>query len=247
MRRPTPPPFLSSLFFPIHLYPLMFILSFPGSLVSVIRAIPIFSDCRRFSRLVIFPFMPFILMAAMVSVLFFLILFLFVLLFCVLGSFRFLVVFGPIMMGLVSLGCWWLGMGFFVVVLWVGFFPFLVTATFSASGSLFSAAFFFTLFVLISVGGSLGWYSFFCGWSEGYPFLFSTATVCFVLFVSLRFFSRSLLLSQFLPRWSGPCVCSALGWVLGLFSSCFTTHASRYLAARTGQPMPSTMLLFKLQ
>ena len=163
-------------------------------------------------------------MAAMVSVLFFLILFLFALLFCVLGSFRFLVVFGPIMMGLVSLGCWWLGVGFFVVVLWVGFFPFLVTATFSASGSLFSAAFFFTLFVLISVGGSLGWYSFFCGWSEGYPFLFSTATVCFVLFVSLRFFSRSLLLSQFLPRWSGPCVCSALGWVLGLFSSCFTTH-----------------------
>ena len=82
----------------------MFILSLPGSLVSVIRAIPIFSDCRRFSRLVIFPFMPFILMAAMVSVLFFLILFLFVLLFCVLGSFRLLVVFGPIKMGLVSLG-----------------------------------------------------------------------------------------------------------------------------------------------
>ena len=71
-------------------------------------------------------------------------------------------------------------MGFFVVVLWVGFFPFLVTATFSASGSLFSAAFFFTLFVLISVGGSLGWYSFFVVGQK--VILFSFLRLLFVSF-----------------------------------------------------------------
>ena len=90
-------------------------------------------------------------------------------------------------MGVVSRGCWWLGVGFFVVVLWVGFFPFLVMATSTASGSLFSVAFFFPLFVLISVGGSLGWYSFL--WLVRRLFFsLSTATIGFVLFVSFRFF-----------------------------------------------------------
>ena len=77
MRMPTPPPFFPSLFFPIHLYPLILIISFPGSMVSVIRAISMFSDCRRDPRLFIFPLIPFILMAAIDSDLFFLILLLF--------------------------------------------------------------------------------------------------------------------------------------------------------------------------
>ena len=42
MRMLTPPPFFSSRFFPIHLYPLILILLLPESLVSEISAIPIF-------------------------------------------------------------------------------------------------------------------------------------------------------------------------------------------------------------
>ena len=126
----------------------MFILSFPWSLVSVMRAIPIFSDCRRFSRLGNFPFMPFILMVAMVRVLFFLILFLLFPCFCVRGALMFSVVFCPIVMALFSCG-----------LCWVWFFSILATAT--ATGLLFSATFFFSLLVFISFGGSLGWYIFF--------------------------------------------------------------------------------------
>ena len=126
----------------------MFILSFPWSLVSVMRAIPIFSDCRRFSRLGNFPFMPFILMVAMVRVLFFLILFLLLPCFCVRGALMFSVVFCPIVMALFSCGLCWV---------WV--FSILATAT--ATGLLFLATFFFSLLVFISFGGSLGWYIFF--------------------------------------------------------------------------------------
>ena len=66
----------SSLFFPIHLYPLMLLLLYE-SLFSQNRAIPMFSHWMRDSRLLILHFVPFILMAAMVSIEFFLILFLF--------------------------------------------------------------------------------------------------------------------------------------------------------------------------
>ena len=59
------------LVFLIHLYPLILIISCPGSLVSVIRAISMISYCRRVPRLSMFSLIPFILMAAMVSVLFF--------------------------------------------------------------------------------------------------------------------------------------------------------------------------------
>ena len=78
----TPPPFFSSRFFPIHLYPLILILLLPENLVSEISAIPIFSDWRRDSRLLILPLIPFMLMAAMVSIEFFLILFLFSHVYC---------------------------------------------------------------------------------------------------------------------------------------------------------------------
>ena len=73
---PTPPPSLFFLFFPIHLYPLIFIFCFSFGLVSVMSAIWIFSASSRDSRLLIFPFIPLTLIAAIVRFLFFLIFFL---------------------------------------------------------------------------------------------------------------------------------------------------------------------------
>ena len=92
--------------------------------------------------------MPFILMAAMVSVLFFLILILFFPYFCVRGALTFSVVFCPIVTGLVSCGLCWVGVGFLFVFLRVWIFSILGTAT--ATGLLFSATFFFSLLVFIS-------------------------------------------------------------------------------------------------
>ena len=166
----------------------MFILSLPGSLVFVIRVIPIFSDCRRFSRLVIFPFMPFKLIAAMVSVLFFSDYFPFCsIVLCsrvpsVLGGvwsyydgagFTRLLVVGyrifccRFVGWLFSLSCYGYIFGFWFLVLGCVLFHFVC--------SYISWCFIRVVFL-------------FCGWSEGYPSLFSTATVCFVLFVSLCFF-----------------------------------------------------------
>ena len=73
IRIPTPPPSFSFLFFPIHLYPLIFTFWFSFSVVSVISAIWIFSDSSRDSRLFIFPFSPFTLIVAIERFLFFLI------------------------------------------------------------------------------------------------------------------------------------------------------------------------------
>ena len=79
-RMPTPPPVLFFLFFPIHLYPLMFIFCFSGSLVSVISAIWALVACSIDSRLFIFPFIPLTLHVTIVRFLFFLIRFLLLLL-----------------------------------------------------------------------------------------------------------------------------------------------------------------------
>ena len=221
MRRPTPPPFLSSLFFHIHLYSLMFILSLPGSLVSVIRAIPIFSDCRRFSRLVIFPFMPFILMTAMVSVLFFSDSF----------PFRSIVLCSRVLSVLSGVWSYYDGAGF-TRLLVVGY-------------GIFCCRFVGWLFFLSCYGYIFGFwfivlgcvlFHFVCSYISWwfirvvFFFLWLVWRLSFSLFYGYclfhsicisSLFSRSLLLSQFLLRWSGPCVCSAQGCVLGLFSSCY--------------------------
>ena len=78
---PTPPPDLSLLFFPIHLYPLMLADSLLLSLDSVIRAMSTFSVSRRVCILLIFPFIPLVFMLAIIRFLFFLILGLLVFLF----------------------------------------------------------------------------------------------------------------------------------------------------------------------
>ena len=75
-RMPTPPPVLFLSVFPIHLYPLMFIFVFSGSLVSVISAIWVWVGCNIDSRLLIFPFIPLTLHVTIVRFLFFLIRFL---------------------------------------------------------------------------------------------------------------------------------------------------------------------------
>ena len=75
-RIPTPPPLLFVLDFSAHLYPFIDIFSPFFNIVSVIRAIVIFSVCSRDCRLFIFPLRPLTLMVAMVISLFFLILFL---------------------------------------------------------------------------------------------------------------------------------------------------------------------------
>ena len=73
-RIPTPPPLLFVLDLSVHLYPFINIVSPFFNIVSVIRAIAIFSVCSRDSRLFIFPLRPLTLMLAMVISLFFLIL-----------------------------------------------------------------------------------------------------------------------------------------------------------------------------
>ena len=75
-RIPTPPPLLFVLDFSAHLYPFIDIFSPFFNIVSVIRAIVIFSVCSRDCRLFIFPLRLLTLMVAMVISLFFLILFL---------------------------------------------------------------------------------------------------------------------------------------------------------------------------
>ena len=65
--------FCISCFFPIHLYPLMFIFCFSGSLVSVINAIWALVACSIDSRLLIFPFIPLTLHVTIIRFLFFLI------------------------------------------------------------------------------------------------------------------------------------------------------------------------------
>ena len=75
-RIPTPTPLLFVQDLSAHLYPFIDIFSPFFSIVSVIRAIAIFSVCSRDSRLLIFPLRPPTSMVAMVISLFFLILFL---------------------------------------------------------------------------------------------------------------------------------------------------------------------------
>ena len=137
----------------------MFILSLPGSLVSVIRVIPTFSDS--------FPFCSIVLCSWVLSVI---------------------------------SGVWsyYDGAGF-TRLLVVGYGIFccsFVGWLFSLScyGYIFGFWFIVLVCVLLHfVCFYISWWFIgvvflFCGWSEGYPFPFSTATVCFVLFVSLRFF-----------------------------------------------------------
>ena len=71
---PTPPPDLSFLFFPIHLYPLMLAYSLLLSLDSVIRAMFTLSTSRRVRILMVFSLIPLVFMLAIVRFLFFLIL-----------------------------------------------------------------------------------------------------------------------------------------------------------------------------